>query len=156
MCTCLVMKIIYENLKYTFHSSFSIVLFAVEDLLFCIVSLFVLYCIVLYCIVLYWILFIVLYGMVRYGISNKMNLWKKFRTREGNNPGKVRARNSKSKRLSRKSPGWELVHKTNLQDSRKILVRSKRTSRKSPVCDKEHQICTQKSLENSGLPMEFI
>jgi hypothetical protein len=60
------------------------------------------------------------------------------------------------KRLSRKSPGWELVCTTNLQDSQKIPVRSKGTSRKNPVCDKEHQIYTQKSLENSGLPMEFI
>jgi len=45
--------------KSLIHSddSFSIVLFAFEELLFCIVSLFVFYCTVLYCIVLYCILF---------------------------------------------------------------------------------------------------
>jgi len=51
----------HENyiLKSLIHSddSFSIVLFAFDELLFCIVSLFVFYCTVLYCIVLYCILF---------------------------------------------------------------------------------------------------
>ena len=45
--------------KSLIHSddSFSIVLFAFDELLFCIVSLFVFYCTVLYCIILYCILF---------------------------------------------------------------------------------------------------